>query len=447
MKPRQIEPLRRFLDRKPLYYKQIDHERIWRAYAQVKSHLKLPPIVHIVGTNGKGSTGRILAHLAYRGLSSDDVLRNNASSAGVTPSKISSDDVLRSDEVEGQTHNDNAKALSLRSDPYCESSCVGHYSSPHILRFNERIWLNGKEASDALLEAAHRKLYAWLEPAMREVLSYFEYTTLLAATAFEGCDLVVMEAGLGGEFDATNVFPKALSIVTPIGIDHQAFLGETIEEIAATKLRSIEKRVLLATQPYEAVYAVAKQIAEKKGAELFDVSGWQLDDTEATILYEIAKEKGWGEYLIDNAKTALYALEILGIDYRIEDLHTLELFGRFYPLRENIRIDVGHNPLAAKAIVNAMQPDTVLIYNSLDDKDYEAVLRILKPKVKRVEIIPIASQRAATIEAIEAALKKVGLPYRAFEGTIRTDEHYLVFGSFYTVEAFLKRNERAAQVY
>ena len=398
--------LQRFLESKPLYYKEIDHERIRHAYARVKPHLKLPPIVHIVGTNGKGSTGRIIAHLAYMGLSSDDVLRSNASSEGQTSS----------------TKNGN----------------VGHYSSPHILRFNERIWMNGTEASDALLEAAHRKLYGWLEPAMRDALSYFEYTTLLAAVVFEGCDLVIMEAGLGGEFDATNVFPKRMSVVTPIGIDHQAFLGETIEEIAATKLRSIDKGAVLALQPYEKVYEVAKTIAEEKGAQLFDVSAWRLDDAKASILYEIAKEKGWGDYLIDNAVTALYALEILGIDYRIEDLRTLELFGRFYPLRDNIRIDVGHNPLAAKAIVEAMENETVLIYNSLDDKDYEAVLRILKPKVKRVEIMPIKTQRAATTRTIESALKKVGLPYRTFEGKIDTKEHYLVFGSFYTVEAFLR---------
>ena len=84
----------------------------------------------------------------------------------------------------------------------------------------------------------------------------------------------------------------------------------------------------------------------------------------------------------------------------------------------------------------------MLIYNSLDDKDYEEVLRLLKPKIKRVEIIPIASQRAATMEAIEQALHSVGLPYRDFDGTIRDEENYLVFGSFYVVEAFIKQTEQ-----
>ncbi len=107
-------------------------------------------------------------------------------------------------------------------------------------------------------------------------------------------------------------------------------------------------------------------------------------------------------------------------------------------MTENIRIDVGHNPLAAKAIEKALHEKVVLIYNSLDDKDYEEVLRILKPKVKRVEIISIQSQRATTLSEIEHALQKVDIEYSYFEGEIDDEENYLVFGSFYVVEAFLK---------
>ena len=246
---------------------------------------------------------------------------------------------------------------------------------------------------------------------------------------------MVLEAGLGGEFDATNVCDKELSVITPIGIDHQAFLGERIEEIAATKIRSMDQKALLAPQPYPEVVEVAKGIANDVGATLVlseEVGG------RSEELVGIAEAKGWPDYLVDNATVAIQALELLDIPYDIDDLYDLELFGRFYPIRENIRIDVGHNPLAAEAIVKAMERDTVLIYNSLDDKDYEAVLRILKPKLKRVEIIPIESQRATTLDAIENALNRVGLPYQMFEGTIDQEEHYLVFGSFYTVEAFLK---------
>lgn len=395
------EELRVFLDAKPLYYKEIDHERVHVAYGILKPHITQPVTVHIVGTNGKGSTGRIIAHLAYQG------------------------------------------GLS-----------VGHFSSPHILKFNERIWIDGKDSSDEVLQRAHQKLFAILGKEMSEALSYFEYTTLLAFMVFEKCDLMVLEAGLGGEFDATNVCDKALSVITPIGIDHQAFLGESIEEIAATKIRSIRKRMLLAPQVYDEVLEVAKTISRQKGATLFEVCrpGSFLSDAHActaedagerrpqfATLLAIAKQKGWGDYLVDNAMVALRALDILEIAYDIEHLKSLELFGRFYPLTPNIRIDVGHNPLAARAIERALNEKVILIYNSLDDKEYEEVLRILKPKIKHVEIIPIHSQRAATLKKIEDALQNVKLEYSYFDGTIDEKSKYLVFGSFYVVEAFLNQ--------
>jgi dihydrofolate synthase/folylpolyglutamate synthase len=375
--------LTEFLESKPLYYKEIDHERVHIAYDILKPYIRRPKTVHIVGTNGKGSTGRIVAYLAYK--------------SGVS---------------------------------------VGHFSSPHILKFNERIWMDGEDSSDEVLDAAHKKLFAILGKEISDSLSYFEYTTLLAFVVFENSDLMVLEAGLGGEFDATNVCDKELSVITPIGIDHQAFLGENIEEIAATKIRSIQKMALLAPQVYDEVVEVAKKIATQKGAEIFLNEKLEIRNEK---LFAIAKEKGWADYLIDNVMVALQALELLNINYNINDLLSLELFGRFYPLRENIRIDVGHNSLAARAIEKALEEKIVLIYNSLDDKDYEEVLRILKPKVKRVEILPIHSQRATTLNAIEKALNKVGIEYSYFADKIDKDEQYLVFGSFYVVEEFLKK--------
>ena len=386
-----------FLDSKPLYYKEIDHERVHIAYAMLKPHIRRPTTIHIVGTNGKGSTGRMIAHLASH----------------------------------------NPKAYS-----------VGHFSSPHILKFNERIWIDGSDSTDEVLDEAHAKLYSILGSEMSEELSYFEYTTLLAFVVFRHCDLVVLEAGLGGEFDATNVCDKELSVITPIGIDHQAFLGDSIEEIATTKIRSIQKQALLAPQVYDEVVEVAKQIADEKGAILFETSRSECphSDDKITEIRDIAKQKGWGEYLIDNATVAIQALDIMSIRYDIDDLLSIELFGRYYPYAHNIHIDVGHNPLAARAIVQILAEDTILIYNSLDDKDYAEVLRTLKPKLKRVEIITIESQRATTIEQIERALDSVGLEYSNYNGELDDDEQYLVFGSFYVVEAFLKSADRNNRV-
>ena len=265
----------------------------------------------------------------------------------------------------------------------------------------------------------------------------------MAFVVFENCDLMVLEAGLGGEFDATNVCDKALSVITPIGIDHQAFLGESIEAIAGTKIRSIQKQVLLAPQVYDEVFTIAEEIAKEKGARLY------IHNTLSQVMSElevIAKEKSWGNYLLENASVALQALDIMELSYDIDDLRTLELFGRFYPWTKNIRIDVGHNPLAAKAIEKALDQKVILIYNSLDDKDYEAVLQTLKPKVKHVEILPIHSQRATTLSAIEKALEKVGISYDYYKNKIDKNEHYLVFGSFYVVEEFLNKMQKKTHV-
>lgn len=375
--------LNEFLDNKPLYYKEIDHKRVHIAYSLLKPHIKRATTIHIVGTNGKGSTGRIVAYLAF-----------------------------------------------------CSGASVGHFSSPHILKFNERIWLNGADSSDEILEDAHKRLFDILSKDISEALSYFEYTTLLAFVVFEECDLIVLEAGLGGEFDATNVCDKELSIITPIGIDHQAFLGDTIEQIATTKINSIQNQMLLAPQIYDEVEEVAQKICRDKNAKLY-----KSNNSHSTILEKITQEKNWAGYIKSNAQVAINALDILDIEYDIDSLNSLTLFGRFHLITPNIRIDVGHNPLASQAIVNALDKEVVLIYNSLDDKDYHKILATLKPKIKRVEIIPIKSQRATTVEKIEKALIDLDIEYSYFDNQIFEDEDYLVFGSFYVVEEFLLKHK------
>ena len=378
--------LRTFLDTKPLYYDTIDLTRMPQAYAAVEPHLRLGKVVHVVGTNGKGSTGRMLAAMLAR--------------AG---------------------------------------SRVGHYSSPHILRFNERIWIDGSDIGDSSLESAYGKLMEWLSPETARSLSYFEYTTLLALVAFEGLDYIVLEAGLGGEFDATNVVQKDLSIITPIGLDHQAFLGHSIDEIAATKLRSIEKKALLARQPDSSVYSIAETIAREKGCDLFDTDT-VVDQTIKEAVVRMGNDRGWPEYMIQNAMTAAAAYRLVtGEEAPVEALADFHLKGRFERIAGNVILDVGHNLLGAKAVAQALEGEKrVLVYNALSDKNVEEILNVLKPVVKRLEIIDIDSERAMDSERVVSVAKKVGLDVKRFE-TIGETEQYLVFGSFVVAEAFLKR--------
>lgn len=376
-----------FIQEKPLYYKEIDHERVHKAYALLKPHIKQPLTIHVVGTNGKGSTGRVMASLLH-----------------------------------------------------FSGTKVGHFSSPHILKFNERIWIEGEESDDVTLETAHEKLFGILGSEVSEGLSYFEYTTLLALVAMEELEVMVLEAGLGGEFDATNVCSKSLSVITPIGLDHQDFLGESIQEIARTKMNSIQKEFVLAYQVYDEVYEIAKEMVIDKNARCYDVAKWlKSADKKYQCIQKETAGLGWSEYLFENALSAMYALDILKLNYRIEDLRKVKLFGRFYRYAKNVWIDVGHNLLAANAIVNTLKKEAIkpiLIYNSLEDKDYAAILKCFKPYIQAVEMIEIETDRAVDEARLTSVLNELEIPYSNYD-TLEKDKEYLVFGSFYVVESFL----------
>lgn len=374
-----------FLDQKPLYYDEIDYDRMPNAYRRISSHFHLPKIVHIVGTNGKGTTGRFLAQM----------LRHNG------------------------LH-------------------VGHYTSPHILRFNERIWLDGEDVDDASLETYHERLLSWLGAKTAESLSYFEYTTLLAMAIFcDRCDYVVLEAGLGGEFDATQVFPKILSIVTPIGLDHQAFLGDTIAQIATTKLNSITTHFILAKQYEQEVCDLAKQKAQTLHVDVLEVETFFDEDMRKKIAQFVAQYTK-SSFLYDNFQTALCALTVLGYHLNFKAFVFTILPGRQQAVLPNVTLDVGHNQMAAAALVKAFKGKKVgLIYNSYKDKDYKTILRILQPIIEEIFVIPIDSPRALDPSALYETASELGLPISSFT-TLEKDKEYLVFGSFSVAEAFLK---------
>jgi dihydrofolate synthase/folylpolyglutamate synthase len=371
-----------FLEKKPLYYSEIDYTRMPRAYASIREKLTVPKIIHIVGTNGKGTTGRFIANAL----------------------------------------------LALGKN-------TGHYTSPHIQHFNERIWLNGKNVDNGLLESAHERLQGLLNDAFKNALSYFEYTTLLAMIVYENCDYVVLEAGLGGEHDATNVFDKVLSVITPIGIDHVDFLGDTIEEIATTKMRSVTSKAVVAKQSFDEVLSVTKALEQEINVRFIDYEAC-LSKSERALADVIAQEMDLPHYLKENLLLAMAAVVELGYPVKKNLFNSQRLEGRMEKVDKNVWIDVGHNSLAAKAIADCFaEKSLVLVYNSYKDKDYLSILALLEPIVKRVEIIAIEDARIAAKEDLCSAIYKNGLEYSDFIG-IKEDEDYLVFGSFSVAEAF-----------
>ena len=371
-----INDLELFLNKKPLFYDKIDYDRMPGIYKKIKHLLANLKVIHIVGTNAKGSTGKFISCALQKA---------------------------------------NFK--------------VGHYTSPHILKFNERISINNEFVNNSILQKAHEKLLGILVKEDADRLSYFEYTTLLAMVVFEDCDYVVLEAGLGGEYDATAVFDKILTVITPIDYDHQAFLGNDIKQIATTKLNAMSKKVVLSKQKHQVVYDLAKKIASEKNSKLYIVTSLNIQ-TDMLNIPLFQKE---------NLSTALKVLDILDIKYNIKDFENCKLFGRMTKISQDIIIDVGHNPLAAQAIYEELKNQKyTLVYNSFKDKDYKRVLEILKPIIKKVEILDIQDSRIEKKDKLEAILKGLDIKYEDFK-EIKQGKKYLVFGSFSVAEEFLRR--------
>ena len=372
--------LEEFLNYKTLYYDKIDFSFVKSSWDKLSKKIKLPFVIHIVGTNGKGSTGRFLAHYL---------------------------------------HKKKFKVL--------------HYSSPHIMKFNERIWINGSDVSDENLEFAHQFLQDLFEIELLEKLTYFEYTTLIAFYLSKDFDYLVLEAGLGGEFDATNVVENNLSLITTIGLDHQSFLGSTVEKIAATKMRSVDNKMIVGYQVFDEViktaYEVKKQILEQRNRYIEIIEVIEFDK------YPINEK--FASYLKRNLHLVIACLNELKIPINTKLFDDVPLFGRCQKIASNITIDVGHNPLAAEVIKKEFENKKItLIYNSYADKDYVEVLNILKPIIKELIIIELDDKRIVKKEELQKVIKQLNI---TTQETIKIEENeeYLVFGSFLVVEKFL----------
>ena len=271
------------------------------------------------------------------------------------------------------------------------------------------------------------------EIELLEKLTYFEYTTLLAIYLSANFDYLVLEAGLGGEFDATNVVQNDISLITTIGLDHQSFLGNSVKEIATTKMRSVDNKMIVGYQLYDEViktaYEVKEQISKERNKnikiiEVKEFDKYDLNDKFAT-------------YLKRNLHLVIRCLEELKIDLDLSFFDDTPLFGRCQKVLPNVTIDVGHNPLAAEVLVKEFKDKKInLIYNSYADKDYETVLTILKPIINKISIIELDDKRVVSKEILKNVIKKLDLVSDE-KIEIVNNQEYLVFGSFLVVEKFL----------
>ena len=359
-------------------------DRVWRLLDRLGNPQdRLPPVIHIAGTNGKGST--------------QAMIRAGLEAAG---------------------HRVHA------------------YTSPHLARFHERIRLAGQLIPEPDLSAVLDECYDANEG---EPITFFEITTCAALLAFSRvpADFTLLEVGLGGRLDATNVVARPrLTIITPVSIDHQQFLGDTLEQIAGEKAGIIKRGVTCVVGPQaEAALAVIEARAAAQAAPILAHGqhwhAWRehgrLVFQDETGLRELPLPNLPGAHQIDNAGAALAALRHLGLpDPALEAaVSRAEWPARMQRLRggalarrapaAELWLDGGHNPSAGQALAQCLaeMPDrpTHLICGMLNTKDIAGYLRPLAARAASLTAISIPGE-ANTLPAEDTAraARAVGLP-------------------------------------
>ena len=348
-------------------------DRMWRILAALDHpERRIPPVIHLAGTNGKGST------LA--------MIRAGLEGAGL-------------------------KAHA--------------YTSPHLVRFHERIRLAGALIEEEVLSTILDDCLAANGP---DAITYFEITTAAAFQAFATtqADFTLLETGLGGRLDATNVVEApALTVITPIDLDHQQFLGETLAEIAGEKAGILKPGVpCVVARQQEAALEVIERQAARKGVEVF-VQGqhWQVSTERGRLVFQddtglldLPMPALAGPHQIENAGTALMALRILGAGSPEAAMTEVSWPARMQRLRggpllaaapeAELWLDGGHNPHCARAIHDTLQGlqerPTHVITGLLKTKDARGYFAPLVADVASVQTVSIPGQ-SATLSAVETA--------------------------------------------
>lgn len=382
----------------------------------------LPPVIHVAGTNGKGSTQAFIrAGLEHMG------------------------------------------------------KAVHAYTSPHLARFHERIRLAGTLIEEEALSAVLDECYA---ANGGENITYFEITTCAALLAFARtpADYVLLEVGLGGRLDATNVVDQPrLTVITPVSIDHQQFLGDTLPEIAGEKAGIIKRGVPCVVGPQEDPgLDVIERVAERHRAPILAYGQhWHVGVEAERLVYQ--DERGLldlplpnlpGDHQVMNAGIALAALRELGAD---EAACEAAVTKAYWPARmqrlsvgplvdaagtAELWLDGGHNPAAgiALAAVLAKLPErpTYLICGMLNTKDIGGYLRPLAAHANSLHAVSIPGE-AATLSASQTAVMAVEAGIAAHEALsveaaieqIVSDDpnaRILICGSLYLAGGVLQEN-------
>lgn len=318
----------------------------------------------------------------------------------------------------GGTNGKGSTVAHLEALSLAAGRSVGLFTSPHFLRYNERIRIDGVEAADAAIVAAFERIEA---ARGATTLTFFEYNTLAALLLFaqRGVELALLEVGLGGRLDATNLIDADVSVVCSVGFDHRDWLGDTLEEIGAEKagiFRPARPAVLGTPRMPASVYSAIQRLGAKPIVAERDFSwevhsgaggppGWTYRGSRLT-LGDLPPSALAGSIQYRNAATALAALEALAGDGArsaaaakivaaldsptvAAALRRVQLAGRFQIVPGPVEwiLDIAHNPPAAEVLVSQLeerpcQGRTLAVVGILGDKDAPAIARALAPAVQ-----------------------------------------------------------------
>ncbi|MFZ4587608.1 MAG: bifunctional folylpolyglutamate synthase/dihydrofolate synthase [Terrimicrobiaceae bacterium] len=279
----------------------------------------------------------------------------------------------------------------------------GLYTSPHLVDFRERIRVDGQMISEESVAAGLSRLRENSE-RLGIGATFFEFGTVLAIEHFarEGCSVAVLETGMGGRLDATNVVEPLVSVLTPIGMDHAEWLGDTLGKIAFEKAGIIKTGIPVVSAPQapEAA-AVFRSAAAERGSRLQFIS----EPWEGTVALS-------GEHQKWNAALALAAIRASGLRCNdsefAQGMARVAWPGRFQRVGEGIVVDGSHNPHAVEALVAAWRQAfggerPVVVFGSLDDKDSAGMVQQLESIAAEFVFVPVQSPRGKNPNLLTSA--------------------------------------------
>jgi dihydrofolate synthase / folylpolyglutamate synthase len=320
---------------------------------------------------------------------------------------------------------------------------TGLFTSPHLVRFNERIQVDGIPIHDQAVVRGIHHLQSLIDEEHHP--TFFEITTALALDYFRAneVDLVILETGLGGRLDATNVVNPLVSVLTSIDLDHQKWLGDTLRKIALEKAGIIKSGVPIVSGPqFTEVRTVLEQIAARRSATL-SYAELPIQD----LFIGLA-----GSYQRLNAAIAVQALHKADIKVNQkslkEGLANVSWAGRFQRIGERIILDGAHNPAASKCLVETWmecvgEQRATIIFGGLRDKDLYGMVSTLSSIAARFLTVPISSQRAASPGEIQSLVPKYlsaaqcDSAAQALDLAYHFNDQILVTGSLFLVGEFL----------